>query len=84
MIDDTAGFYAYDGVDLTICADGFGPPSPKITKYNVFMDPYVPFTGFKLFYQWDEPLMTERQTLGIDPWGESEYIETTPNLIVYQ
>jgi murein DD-endopeptidase MepM/ murein hydrolase activator NlpD len=84
MIDDTAGFYVYNGVDLAICADGYGPAWPKISKYNLFMDPNVRFTGFKLFYQWDEPLLTERQVLGIDPYTGIGYIETTPNLIVYQ
>jgi LysM repeat protein len=84
MIDDTAGFYEYDGVDLAICADGYGPAGPKITKYNLFMDANVRFTGFKLFYQWDEPVLTERQVLGIDPYAGTDYIEETPNLIVYQ
>jgi hypothetical protein len=84
MIDDTSGFYAYSGVDLVVCADGFGAPWPKISKYNLFMDEYVPFTGFKLFYGWDAPLMTERQVLGVDPYPGIGYMNATPNLVIYQ
>jgi hypothetical protein len=71
-------------IDLTTTADGFGGPWPKITKYNDFMATAVKFTGFKLFYRWDEPLMTERQVLGIDRFPDTVYMEVTPNLIIYQ
>ena len=63
--------------------DGWGPPRGKIEKYNAFMTPNSFFTGFKLFYQWDKPVMTERQALGIDLGGEYR-MEITPNLIIYQ
>jgi hypothetical protein len=84
MIDSKANIYRYDGVDVVICADGFGGPWPKISKYNAFMDKTVQFSGFKLFYGWDEPLMTERQALGVDPVKGVGYIDVTPNLIIYQ
>lgn len=71
-------------VDLTLTADGFGGPWPKISKYNTFMNPQVEFTGFKLFYRWDEPLMTEREVLGIDRVPNIDYMNVTPNLIIYQ
>ncbi|MEZ4616719.1 MAG: LysM domain-containing protein [Caldilineaceae bacterium] len=74
----------YDRLVLTLSADGWGGPWGKISKYNTFMDQQTQFTAFKLFYRWDEPLMTPREALGIDGYGEQGYIEVTPNLIIYQ
>lgn len=71
-------------IDLTITADGFGGPWPKISKYNEFVDQRTKFTGLKLFYRWDEPLMTEREVLGIDRHPDTVFIEVTPNLVIYQ
>jgi LysM repeat protein len=84
MITDKADIYRYKGVDLTVCADGFGDPPTKVGKYNGFIHANVPFAGYKLFYGWDEPLMTERQALGVDLNPGTDYIEETPNLIIYQ
>ncbi|MCX6047341.1 MAG: LysM peptidoglycan-binding domain-containing protein [Chloroflexi bacterium] len=74
----------FSQVALTISADGWGDPWGKIGKYNAFVDKNTQFGAFKLFYRWDEPLMTERQALGIDPYADSVYMEVTPNLIMYQ
>jgi len=74
----------YPGIVLTISADGWGGPWGKISKYNAFIDPATRFSAFKLFYRWDEPLLTPREALGIDGYGEGGYIEVTPNLIIYQ
>jgi len=71
-------------IDIAVTADGFGGPWPKISKYNDFMTPRVEFSGFKLFYRWDEPLLTERQVLGIDRYPNIDYMNVTPNLIIYQ
>jgi LysM repeat protein len=71
-------------IDVVICADGFGAPWPKMSKSNAFMAENAQFAGFKLFYRWDEPLMTETEALGIDPVRGIGYIEITPTLIVYQ
>jgi len=84
MIADKQDLYRYKGVDLTVCADGFGDPPTKVTKYNGFINENVPFAGYKLFYGWDAPLMTERQALGLDENPGTDYIEETPNLIIYQ
>ncbi len=75
---------SYPQIALTISADGWGDPWGKIGKYNAFVSKETQFGAFKLFYRWDEPLMTERQTLGIDPYADNLYIEVTPNLIMYQ
>jgi LysM repeat protein len=71
-------------IDVAICADGFGAPWPKISKYNAFMSENTQFAGFKLFYRWDEPLMTEAEALGVDPVNGIGYMEVAPTLIVYQ
>ena len=72
------------GIDIVICADGYGAPSPKISKYNDFMGENVQFAGFKLFYRWDEPLMTEGQTLGTGSYPGIGRMQVTPSLVVYQ
>ncbi len=85
MIENKAELvWTHDRLALTISADGWGGPWGKISKYNLFMDPQTRFTAFKLFYRWDEPLMTPREALGVDGFGEQGYIEVTPNLIMYQ
>ena len=85
MITDKENLdYSYDKIALTISIDGWGPPEGKIVKYNRFVDESANYSAFKLFYGWDRPLMSERQALGIDPQRESVYINTTPNLIIYQ
>ncbi len=85
MIENRADLdWDYDRLALTIVADGWGGPWGKISKYNAFMDDQTRFTAFKLFYRWDEPLMTPREALGVDGYGEQGYIEVTPNLVIYQ
>jgi len=85
MIENRADLdWTFERLALTIVADGWGGPWGKISKYNAFMDAETRFTAFKLFYRWDEPLMTPRETLGIDGYGEGGYIEVTPNLVIYQ
>lgn len=73
-------------VDLVICADGFGDPNGKISKYNDFFsgNEEVAYTAFKLFYNWDEPLLTERQALGMDKYNEALRIGVAPNVLIYQ
>lgn len=83
MIVNKDQFQRYPKIDLTTTADGWGPPKGKIEKYNGFMTQKSFFTGFKLFYEWDNPVMTERQALGLDLGGENR-MEITPNLIIYQ
>jgi hypothetical protein len=85
MIVDKADLdWNYDRITLTISADGWGGPWGKISKYNAFIDAATHFSAFKLFYRWDQPLMTPREALGLDGFGEQGYIEVTPNLVIYQ
>ncbi|MGB0383673.1 MAG: hypothetical protein ACPGWR_02525 [Ardenticatenaceae bacterium] len=83
MILNKEQLQPYRQINLTITADGWGPPKGKIRKYNELTNQNTFFTGFKLFYDWDHPLLTEREALGIDPAEESS-IQITPNLIIYQ
>lgn len=74
----------YENIALTISADGWGGPWGKISKYNAFIDGENGYSAFKLFYRWDEPLMTEAETLGEDAYADVGYMNVTPNLIMYQ
>lgn len=72
-------------VALTLSVDGWGGPWAKISKYNSLITPASPFVAFKLFYRWDDPLMTPDQALGNLPKpGTDQFIDVTPNLIIYQ
>jgi hypothetical protein len=75
---------SFPEVELTLSVDGFGNPYVKTAKYNVLVDANTPFTSFKLFYNWDDPLMTPRQALGVDGTEHTDFIEITPNMIQYQ
>jgi len=56
--------------------DGWGPPDMKRDTYGVVIGPDpIEFHGFKLWYQQDDPLMTEAEVLALDP---------SPDLIIYQ
>lgn len=71
-------------VALALSVDGFGSPYAKITKYNALVDGSTPFAAFKLFYDYDEPLLSEAQALGVEPGLAGYTIGVTPNLIIYQ
>jgi hypothetical protein len=63
-------------VQVVMVMDGFGNPSIKSRQYDALVvDQRVQYTGFKLFYRHDEPLMTPEQVLLLDP---------PPDLIIYQ
>lgn len=76
---------AYPHVALTLSVDGWGGPWGKISKYNALVTRDSPFTAFKLFYRWDEPLLTPDEALGVYPYRGTDFaIDVTPNLIIYQ
>lgn len=85
MIVDKAQLDAtFPEVELTLSVDGFGNPYVKTWKYNALVDENTPFTSFKLFYGWDDPLMTPAQALGVDGTEHTDFIEITPNMVQYQ
>jgi hypothetical protein len=55
-------------VQLVINMDGFGAPWLKRDSYNdyVRMQP-VQFTGFKLFYKNDKPMLSRKEVVQLDP-----------------
>lgn len=63
-------------VQVIVTMDGFGPPALKLAQYHSYVhDQGVAFSGIKLFYHHDVPLLTPPQVLGLDP---------SPDLVIYQ
>lgn len=76
MIGHKEALQNYPLVDLIWDADGFGPPQPKIADYLQYSgEPGFQYGGFKLFYDYDQPLMTPAQVLSLKP---------RPVFVVYQ
>lgn len=66
----------YPLVELVWDADGVGAPSPKIADYLEYAaSPGFEYGGFKLFYHYDEPLLTPEEVLALEP---------RPVLVIYQ
>ncbi|RLT40679.1 MAG: hypothetical protein DWI58_10395 [Chloroflexi bacterium] len=64
------------GVDLVIDMDGWGGPEAKLGGYERYaLASYAPLSALKLFYRWDQPLMTPATLQGL---------ATPPRLIIYQ
>ena len=61
-------------VQVVIDMDGFGAPWLKEDAYKFFIVPEpVQFTGFKLFYKNDKPMMSPDRVLGL--WPAPVYIQ---------
>jgi hypothetical protein len=55
-------------VQVVIDMDGYGPPGSKMGAYRWFVVRHpVQYTGFKLFYKNDKPMMTPEQVLELYP-----------------
>jgi hypothetical protein len=55
-------------VQVVIDFDGYGPPGAKMGAYKWFVVRHpVQYTGWKLFYKNDQPLMTPEQVLEVYP-----------------
>ncbi len=66
----------YPMVDLVWDADGFGGPGPKIGDYNQYKkEAGFEYGGLKIFYRYDDPLLTPEDVLSLDP---------PPRLVIYQ
>jgi hypothetical protein len=76
MLPDKAAIGAYEGVELVIDMDGFGPPASKLATYDaVITRDNVQLPGIKLFYEYDVPLMTPSDVLALAP---------PPLVVIYQ
>jgi len=63
-------------VQIVVTMDGFGPPALKLAQYRSYVhDQGVQYSGIKLFYHHDVPLLTPKDVLGLDP---------SPDLVIYQ
>lgn len=70
------GYADHPEVEVLIDMDGFGTPAAKIYKYRLFAgSAYAERAGIKLFFHWDQPLITPADVLALDPH---------PDLIIYQ
>jgi hypothetical protein len=65
-----------DDVQLVVDTDGFGDPDSKIATYQLYArDGGFKFSGIKLFYDQDHPLMQPDDVVNLDP---------PPNFVMYQ
>lgn len=76
MIQNKERLAPVDGVQLVIDMDGHGDPDLKRESYAVVItqEP-IEFHGIKLFYPFDEPLMSALEVVGLDP---------SPHWVCYQ
>ena len=76
MLINTDQYETVEGVDLTITMDGYGAPEPKIGGYERYaLADYSERAGFKLFWHWDEPLMSPRDVMNM---------RQAPDYVIYQ
>jgi hypothetical protein len=77
MLIEPERFDAIDEVEITIDMDGFGGAGAKISGFQAYaLAPYAERAAFKLFYHWDEPLLTPEQILAIG--------HRPPDYVIYQ
>jgi hypothetical protein len=68
MLTNAAQIRLDPRVQVVIDMDGYGAPSGKKAAYKWFVVRYpVQFTGWKLFYKNDKPMMTPEQVLEVYP-----------------
>jgi hypothetical protein len=72
MIDRPWDIAQYGNVRTVVVMDGFADPASKKAQYLRYAQP-APYSGIKLFYKQDHPLMTE-----------SEVVRLRPDVIIYQ
>ncbi len=66
MLPDAEDFRDVPEVDLTVDMDGWGSPWPKQVNYEHYaMAPYSEYPTIKLFFHWDEPLMTPAEVMAL-------------------
>lgn len=76
MIVDKEDIVDFPHVELVFDADGFGNPEGKRNDYVQYAgEPGFEYGGFKLFYDWDWPLMAPADVMSLEP---------RPAIIIYQ
>jgi hypothetical protein len=72
MIEGRENIGPHPGVRVIVTMDGFGDPATKAKKFKWYAEP-AEFSGIKLFFQLDVPLMTD-----------AEVVKVRPDLVIYQ
>lgn len=76
MITNKEQIQNFPFVELVIDADGYGGPGTKYVDYTQYAnEPGFEYGGFKLFYDWDSPVMTPNEVMNLAP---------QPSVIIYQ
>ncbi len=76
MVQGGESINLYQGVDLIIDMDGFGPADVKRTTYEDYASrTYAAHAAIKLFFNHDPDLMSEQEVLFLNP---------TPAVVIYQ
>ena len=86
MVKDKGTVKYTDRVHLVMHLDGHGSPALKIKTYNgLYTDTRASkiVGGFKVFYKQDQPRMTPRQVLGLEPVSNKK-VRDMPKVITYQ
>jgi hypothetical protein len=76
MLINTDQYETVEEIDLTITMDGYGAPAPKIGGYERYaLADYSERAGFKIFWHWDEPVMSPRDVMKM---------RQAPDYVIYQ
>ena len=76
MITNATRIVPDPDIEVVVDMDGFGSPSTKVDAYEQFaLASYSERPGIKLFFEWDEPMMTPAE------WTK---FQRPPDLVVYQ
>jgi hypothetical protein len=76
MVRNKEQIIDYPFVELVIDADGFGSPGAKKGDYSLHAaEPGFEYGGFKLFFNWDVPLLLPEEVMALEP---------PPAVIIYQ
>lgn len=76
MLRDPQRIERVDGVDLVVDMDGWGGPEQKLDGYRLFaLSSYAEYAAFKLFFRWDDPLLTPEQVMALP---------RPPDYVIYQ
>ena len=76
MISDADDINEFESVQFVLDFDGFGDPVSKQEGYGLYANQdSVEFTGIKLFYDKDQPLMQPEDVLELNP---------SPDFVMYQ
>ncbi len=86
MVTDKKALRYTDRVHMVMHLDGHGSPALKIKTYNGLYTENRSAKvsgGFKVFLKQDNPMMTPKQVLGLEPVGNKK-VRDMPKLITYQ